>query len=802
MKKVKAKNLIKQIICIMLILMLCNFILPNYTFAVKTEKGGSLMEVIAQFLCFIPDSVMNILQDMFIVHENIKVDDDTYSIKYSPGVIFSGKVPAFDINFINPGTSSVATSSIEDYIIKNEANFRMTQSIDSDVYEQKLAQIKSTKYDGALTGREYMYSGDYRSTIKYDIYYKIDNNTLTVEIIGEFGTKAGSNLVRRNYVYGKQELTIADGVISGANVDGTPNSAKLSYESIASKLQSTIATWYNALRKIALVGLLSALVYVGIRIVLSSTSAKEKAKYKSMLKNWLVAICLLFTLHYIMSITITVVNKINEVISISSISADGEDVLMTSLRNKILNGEEWNVVLTYVVIYFVLAVYTVKYTIQYVKRVAYMAFLTMIAPLITLTYPLDKIKDNKAQAFDMWIKDYVFFALIQVVHLLIYYIFLGSAIDLASEGNWLFAIVAIGFITPAEKLIKKMFGFEKSKTLGSMAAGATGALMVNALQDISKGSQKESASEGNATATEVAKPVRTAGVNPFVRYTEETTPSTSPSTSGSSPDYGSFDTGSFDTGNFDTGSPIQPNSDKKQESKFVQALKNNKLAKSKSWNTFKSNAGRTIKGVSAVAAKYSAPMAVGTIRLVAKTTGGLIGFSAAVAEGGDASNIATKTTLGASATNGVVNVTTDTIKRVTKIPEKVDEAVDTYRAGAYGREVAENAKFDRVFRNSKEYKELREESGFTEKEFDKKVQKILDAGITDVKRMKKILKNHKLDPTRYNMDSAIKYSKLAKVCSKDILENQVKFIRFCQDRKLGISEEEMAELKKDIMNFK
>ena len=110
--------------------------------------------------------------------------------------------------------------------------------------------------------------------------------------------------------------------------------------------------------------------------------------------------------------------------------------------------------------------------------------------------------------------------------------------------------------------------------------------------------------------------------------------------------------------------------------------------------------------------------------------------------------------------------------------------------------------FNEVIRNSKEYKELREESGFTEKEFDKKVQKILDAGITDVKRMKKILKNHKLDPTRYNMDSAIKYSKLAKVCSKDTLENQVKFIRFCQDRKLGISEEEMAELKKDIMNFK
>ena len=778
MKKVKAKNLIKQIICIMLILMLCNFILPNYTFAVKTEKGGSLMEVIAQFLCFIPDSVMNILQDMFIVHENIKVDDDTYSIKYSPGVIFSGQVPALDINFINPSTETKNGNNYGSYVRDNIPNFFVKRNTnDKDAYEK----AKDRKDRFAISGGVQLQQA--RDT--YTAYYWVENDTLYIACRFDAGW-----LSNPRYKYYYTSCPVSDQAVQESSSDAL-------YGSIANELQATIATWYNALRRIALVGLLSALVYVGIRIVLSSTSAKEKAKYKSMLKDWLVAICLLFTLHYIMSITITVVNKINEVISVSSISADGEDVLMTSLRNKILNGEEWNTVLTYVVIYFVLAVYTVKYTVQYVKRVAYMAFLTMIAPLITLTYPLDKIKDNKAQAFDMWIKDYVFFALIQVVHLLIYYIFLGSAIDLASEGNWLFAIVAIGFITPAEKLIKKMFGFEKSKTLGSMAAGATGALMVNALQGISKGDQKESASEGNATAAETARPVRTAGVNPFVRYTEETTPSTSPRTGDSSPDYGSFG-----TGNFDTGSPIPQNSDKKQESKFAQALKNNKLAKSKSWNTFKSNAGRTIKGVSAVAAKYSAPMAVGTIRLVAKTTGGLIGFSAAVAEGGDASNIATKTTLGASAANGVVNVTTDTVKRVAKIPEKVDEVVDTYRAGAYGREVAENAKFDRVFRNSKEYKELREESGFTEKEFDKKVQKILDAGITDVKRMKKILKNHKLDPTRYNMDSAIKYSKLAKVCSKDTLENQVKFIRFCQDRKLGISEEEMAELKKDIMNFK
>ncbi|MBO5413048.1 MAG: hypothetical protein J6A29_01860, partial [Clostridia bacterium] len=144
----------------------------------------------------------------------------------------------------------------------------------------------------------------------------------------------------------------------------------------------------------------------------------------------------------------------------------------------------------------------------------------------------------------------------------------------------------------------------------------------------------------------------------------------------------------------------------------------------------------------------------------------------------------------------------DTAKKAEKIPEKIDEMVDQYREGAYGREVAQNAKFDRIFRNSKEYKELMDSSGFSKIEFDKKVQKMLDSGITNPKQMKKILKNHKTHPRKYNMDDAIKYSNLAEQCSKDILENNAKFIRFCQDRKLNLSEEEMAELNKDIMNFK
>ena len=56
---------------------------------------------------------------------------------------------------------------------------------------------------------------------------------------------------------------------------------------------------------------LSVLLYVGIRIVLSST-ASDKAKYKQMLMDWVVELCIVFFLHYIMSFILTVTDMITE----------------------------------------------------------------------------------------------------------------------------------------------------------------------------------------------------------------------------------------------------------------------------------------------------------------------------------------------------------------------------------------------------------------------------------------------------------------------------------------------------------
>ena len=126
-----------------------------------------------------------------------------------------------------------------------------------------------------------------------------------------------------------------------------------------------------------------------------------------------------------------------------------------------------------------------------------MAFLTIIAPLVALTYPIDKITDGSAQGFDKWFKEYIFNLLIQPLHLLLYYILVTSAWNLASS-NLIYSIVALGFMIPAEKLLRNFFGFEKAHTPGMLAGPAGAALAMSAMNGLKSLGKGMGGKEGNS----------------------------------------------------------------------------------------------------------------------------------------------------------------------------------------------------------------------------------------------------------------------------------------------------------------
>ena len=300
-------------------------------------------------------------------------------------------------------------------------------------------------------------------------------------------------------------------------ITGEDGETRKIYDS-AAVLSPQISKWYVALRNLVLIGLMVVLLYIGIRIVISST-ASEKAKYKEHIKDWLVSVVLVVFMHYIMAFAITITGYITDMLeknnettrfalsedTVSAVekatetdiqpSEDGNYYYYTNLMgyarlmqqaNLGYGQFSWNSI-GYTIVFMALVIYTVMFLIIYLKRVIYMAFLTMIAPLVALTYPIDKISDGQAQAFNMWLKEYIYNLLLQPFHLLLYTMLVGSAMEMATN-NMIYTLVALGFLIPAEKLLRRFFGFDqKAPEAGSIVGGVVGGSMaMNAINSIGR----------------------------------------------------------------------------------------------------------------------------------------------------------------------------------------------------------------------------------------------------------------------------------------------------------------------------
>lgn len=528
--------------------------------------------------------------------------------------------------------------------------------------------------------------------------------------------------IERYNVFGGYAIKIFECDLNA--VAGIKEEIKL--ESTAYKLKATIAKWYMALRTIALVGLLSVLVYIGIRIILSSGSANNKAKYKNMLQDWVVAICILFVLHYMMAFMLNISNRLNEIIRNNVIQKTTEgnnvDILFTEVRKEI--GENYDNASVgntagYTIMYLMLVVLTGVFTAQYFKRVVYMAFLTMIAPMIALTYPLDKIKDNKAQAFSFWLREYIFNCILQTVHLLLYTVLIASAFDFAKQ-NILYAIVAMGFLVPAEKLIKDMFGMKSATPVGTLGAAAGGAVVMSMLNKLKTKPPKEGADGAGG-----------AGNPKGVRTATRSAPNVSNPT-------GTNNNAQVNSANAGNATGVG--------ARTAVAAVNQTGGSSSSGTSTGSNSGSAWNGIKAVGKRYiSGPSVLKSG--VSKFTGalggvaaGTIGLSAGLATGDLGKAVQYGATGFAVGSQGMSNLSG-------RAAQGINGIYETYNKGKMGVEAYNNQKFDKAFYKSDGYKQIVQDSkllaAYGGKDGVKAAtQQFLENGITDPEQMRKAMKNN------------------------------------------------------------
>ena len=750
------------------------------------------------------------MQDIFLTHKtDIYVGSYQYIIRYSPGIIFSGKIPAFDINFINPQASEdtkqycYTNKKIDSYIEDKGDEAIIKYAMDKfkcpeELMRAALDRIK-TKDDSASTQWGEKTFSDAQSCLNYLLSMGVDRFEtviddngrtgflpMTIEVVSKFFEESADNKVTVNLGFlasNRYDINalLPDTIYIDLD-DGTQESFEGTFyvefnyvksltdgkTSVAKQLQPTIAKWYKTTRLIAIVGLLSVLVYVGIRIILSSTG-QDKAKYKKMFMDWLTALCLLFILHYIMAFILEISSMLTKIFLNNVMDNQNKDILMSNLRSSIELDQTFRGTASLTIMYIALVILTATFTLQYLKRVIYMAFLTMIAPLIALTYPLDKIKDGEAQAFKMWLREYIFNSLLQVVHLFVYCLLVGSSMDFILV-NPIYGIVAITFIVPAEKFIRKMFGFDKAETVGTLGAAAGGAAvmsMVNKMRQAGghKGQQgqqgQQESKEQGETRTATRKPNwGTAGTG-----TQTGTTTTGTQTGTSSTENSPAETSSTEK------SPAETSSTEKSP------------AETSSTGGAKPTLARPgVKGgLRAVGRRFTRKG--GPLRKLGitalKSLGGLAGATIGVAAGvasGDLSKAAQYGVAGAAAGYASAGKLGNTGLGVVN---KVKSYADTYRQGYNGNSKEEkNRKFDEKFMKSEACKQLVEQyttDTKDKKEVQSNIGEMLEYGIQDPKQMDIALKNN------YGANEASQYIKLASKCPESMAYDREAFKKFLEN---------------------
>lgn len=236
-------------------------------------------------------------------------------------------------------------------------------------------------------------------------------------------------------------------------------------------IRKNIAIWYYALRNLAIGILLAILIYVGIRMAIS-TVASDEAKYKVMLKDWLVSFILVFLMQYIIAFTLNANNALVNIMEKAMGEATDNSIFSDVVDTFALQGADplsFTMGFGSAIAFCILVGITLSFLFFYIKRMLTLAFLVIISPIVTITYAIDKMGDNQSQALNKWVKEFVYTVLIQPFQCLIYIVFATTALTLMQDktlGAAILGCIMLLFIHQAEHIVRGIFSFEHAHNLG------------------------------------------------------------------------------------------------------------------------------------------------------------------------------------------------------------------------------------------------------------------------------------------------------------------------------------------------
>lgn len=229
-------------------------------------------------------------------------------------------------------------------------------------------------------------------------------------------------------------------------------------DEILESLGKNSATWFVGVRNLALAGSIITLIYVGIRLAIATTGM-QRALYKKMLFSWLEGITIMVLLQFFIVFIIFASNWIVDLLKATMESdqsvIDVEEQIMKNVDTNLDEITELHSLIFYIMLYTVFTYYEFKFFILYMGRLVRISFFIIISPLVCLTYPIDKIGDGSAQAFNKWIREITLAIFIQPIHLLIYIVVIYSMGEIIIR-NPILGVLFLAMLSHIEKEVKSM----------------------------------------------------------------------------------------------------------------------------------------------------------------------------------------------------------------------------------------------------------------------------------------------------------------------------------------------------------
>jgi len=316
-------------------------------------------------------------------------------------------------------------------------------------------------------------------------------------LVEALGTGLGENIVPsiESLVFNEYPITRLDFFRENVWINGEKNE-------FADEINSIISHLYVALLAIVIAIYVFVLVYVGIKILISSV-AEEQAKFKRTLASWTIGLVLLMSFHFVMGYVIefndlgvNFARKVMEDAIGPNTTEDGEPIiqnLMKKFKDEAINTEYkklnkegieyfqgknpaqyvnnsnynkyfsvFNAINSIkAVVWLALTIKIVLVAMKYIKRFLMITFLILIFPFVTICYVFDRVKDGKSHIFDIWFKTFAVNVFINFLHVIIYLIVVQLALKVTSSLGWLLPVIALLSFDKIAEQVGGLFGITK-----------------------------------------------------------------------------------------------------------------------------------------------------------------------------------------------------------------------------------------------------------------------------------------------------------------------------------------------------